>query len=397
LKSLTLNNGFSTEGYHEKIFKDCKIESLTVKNNAALNSYLNEAPSTSVLKTVVFGDSVTSIPYSAFSSSRYLTSVTFGSEIESIGSYAFERCPLTMVVIPDSHPFIARTTVGPSAFESCEKLTFVSLGDSVTTIGADAFRGCSSLRTVLFANSLTSIEGGAFYRCSSLESVVIPSSVNTLGNGAFESCEKLSMVTLGSNSAVGSYKTAFSTAYIKNVILGNKVTAIYSNSFEVTSLETILIPNSVTSIGSRAFSTCYSLRSLTIPPSVTSISDSTFANSGITSIIIGDSVTSIGESAFYGCDELTSIIIPHSVSSIGNKAFYDCRKLTNVFYFGSEDPGSSSSDVFYNPSSIQVTVPENYEDNYFCGKQIRFSLSSGSHLAISLLVWLLPAVFLFFM
>ena len=68
----------------------------------------------------------------------------------------------------------------------------------------------------------------------------------------------------------------------------------------------------VTSIGNYAFSSCYSLTSITIP----------------------DGVTSIGVSAFSWCSRLSSITIPDSVTSIGYKAFYRCDSLKAAYYLG---------------------------------------------------------------
>jgi hypothetical protein len=44
------------------------------------------------LKSVVIGDSVTSIGYSAFCDCQSLTSVTIPDSVTSIGSYAFYDC-----------------------------------------------------------------------------------------------------------------------------------------------------------------------------------------------------------------------------------------------------------------------------------------------------------------
>ena len=68
-------------------------------------------------------------------------------------------------------------------------------------------------------------------------------------------------------------------------------------------------PKGWTSIGNDAFSSCTSLRSVTIGDSVTSIGNGAFSRTSLGSVIIPDNVTSIGDSAFYSCTSLKSVTI----------------------------------------------------------------------------------------
>lgn len=87
----------------------------------------------------------------------------------------------------------------------------------------------------------------------------------------------------------------------------------------------------VTSIGGAAFSSCSSLRYLTIPNSVISIENYAFFGCHpLTEIVIPHSVISIGNYAFFGCSSLASISLPNSVTSIGHYAFQACTSLTSV-------------------------------------------------------------------
>ena len=166
------------------------------------------------------------------------------------------------VVIRSSYAEKPVTSIGPSAFSSCSRLTSVRIPDSVTSIGDRAFRYCSNLTSVTIGNSVTSIEGWTFDYCGSLTSVTIPDSVTSIGKKAFAHCSSLTSVTIG---------------------------------------------NSVTSIGDLAFYDSVSLTSVTIPDSVISIGSRAFEYCGFTSVIIGMSVTSIGWNAFVYCNSLESI------------------------------------------------------------------------------------------
>ena len=114
--------------------------------------------------------------------------ITFEGDVTKIGYYAFygyktDCNKLTSVTIPDSVK-----TIGESAFYYCKSLTSVTIPDSVTTIGERAFSDCTSLTSVTIPDSVTTIGDYAFYNCDSLTSVTIPDSVTTIGEGTFESC-----------------------------------------------------------------------------------------------------------------------------------------------------------------------------------------------------------------
>ena len=154
------------------------------------------------------------------------------------------------VVIPSTyndgthgeHPV---TSIGGWAFEYCDSLTSVTIGDSVKSIGDDAFSWCSSLTSITIPNSVTSIGKWAFLGCSKLTSMTIPNSVTSIGKSAFENCSSLTSLTIP-----------------------NSVTSIGNSVFsDCSSLTSVIIPDNVTSIGSSAFYNCRSLKQLILFPS----------------------------------------------------------------------------------------------------------------------------------
>ena len=215
-------------------------------------------------------------------------------------------CALT---IPDTIQGKTVTSIGASAFSSCNKLTSITIPDGITNIGANTFRGCTGLTSITIPDGVTSIEEGVFDGCKSLTSITIPDSVTSIGASAFSSCNKLTSITIPDG-----------------------ITNIGANTFRgCTGLTSITIPDSVTSIGERAFKDCTSLTSITIPDSVTSIGDLAFYTCrGLTSITIPDGVTSIGDGVFAYCRGLTTIMIPDSVTSIDSRAFNSCNSLTTI-------------------------------------------------------------------
>ncbi len=267
----------------------------------------------SSIKTVIIGDSVTSIGTKAFCGCSSLTSIEIPTSVTNIGENAFKSCTsLISITIPNSV-----TSIGDWAFASCSGLTSVTIPNSVTSIGERTFYYCTGLTSVTIPNSVTSIGEYAFDTCTGLISVEIPNSVTSIGGAAFLGCTSLTTVEIS-----------------------NSVTSIESSTFSYCSdLTSITIPNSVTSIGGSAFVQCLSLTSITISNSVTSIGTQAFDGcSGLTSIEIPNSVTNIGNEAFEDCTSLISVIIGNSVTSIGELAFYRCSSLTSVTCYATNPP-----------------------------------------------------------
>ena len=297
---------------------------------------------------ITFDKDVTKIGYYAFygyqTDCNKLTSVTIGDSVTTIGEYAFSNCEsLTSVTIPDSV-----TTIGEWAFYYCESLTSVTIGNSVTTIGDSAFLCCSKLTSVTIPDSVTTIGGGAFKSCTSLTSVTIPDSVTTIGDSAFGEC-----------SSLKEFKGKFAADNGRCLIMDNTIIA-YANA----SGTTYTIPDSVTTIGLWAFGYCTSLTSVTIPDSVTTIGVRAFAScKSLTSVTIGNSVTTIGEGAFCWCTSLTSVTIPDGVTTIGVWAFTNCESLKTV-YCKPTTPPTGGYDMFSgNAAGRRILVPASDDDS----------------------------------
>ena len=87
----------------------------------------------------------------------------------------------------------------------------------------------------------------------------------------------------------------------------------------------------VTAIGENAFIYCYSLASVTLPPTIKRIDQSAFrACQSLTTIALPASLESIGMWAFYNCNHLESITIPASVTSIHEEAFRSCTAVKSI-------------------------------------------------------------------
>ena len=293
---------------------------------------------------------MTTIGSSAFGSCNQLTSIYIPYGVTTIGSGAFSGCSsLSGITIPDTVQ-----SIGTYAFSGCSSITSVNIPYGVPTIGEYTFQNCSALTSVTIPSSVTAIGYRAFYNCSSLESLTIPSSVASMSN-AFENCSSLTECTVYYNSDC-SYN--YISSYITDIIIPDGTTTISNAAFrDCTKVTEIILPSGITTIGSSAFSGCTNLSDINIPSSVTYISDSAFSNcSSLTEVEVPDSVTQMGKSVFSGCTSLESVTLPANTREITDYTFYNCSSLENVTI--PDTVLNIGYYAFYNCSSLEsITIP----------------------------------------
>lgn len=321
--------------------------------------------------------------------------------------------------IPATAPFegvtYRITEVGQEAFYFCDKITSFELGSNIETIGIYAFYGCYGLKTLSLGNVKT-ISDCAFGDCHSLTSVTIPSSVTSIGqygfggcgltsitipasvlqisNGAFYNCPSLTAINMSSSNpnytSSGGVMFSKDMKALKAYPIGNSATS-YSVPEGVTSiqygafgysvnLQSVTLPSTLTTVGSLVFGYCPSLTSVTClaqtPPTCSGNAFvSTIENSGLTLTvprgcksayqeadgwknfptiqeryydfykdgiyynITGENTVEVSCETEDGGSYSGSVTIPetvnydgksYTVTAIGNYAFQYCRNLTAV-------------------------------------------------------------------
>ncbi|GHU86055.1 hypothetical protein FACS1894153_2390 [Bacteroidia bacterium] len=326
---------------------------------------------TPLLVSVTIPATVTTIGNKAFQYCKNLTTVLFenGSQLKNIGTDAFWRSGLTAITLPTG-----LQTINSGAFQNIN-LSTISIPASVTSIGANAFSHNSDLTTVDMSNStLTTTGTNIFSWCDKLTNVTLPNSLKTLNSGIFTACFSLKTITLP-NSLTAIKNSAFSSSGLTSIILPENLQELGESSFNFCdSLLSLNIPRNVNTIGVKAFT-------LKIGVTVDSANAYFSAENGIlynknkSKLIqvptllsgwhnITETVDTIVAEAFSSC-KITSVTLPLGLKHIGSGAFSSCSQLTKINVLNPTPiiilNSSFGSDIF---EKVTLCVPEGTIDAY---------------------------------
>lgn len=357
----------------EEIYSDGGYEYVLLEDGSAKitgydkDSDLPKALSELEIPDELGGHPVTAVAGFAFQQFQKLTSVTIPDSVTEIegnpfpGSYSLQ----TIEVSPD-HPTLAlidgvlfdktekRLLCYPAALEAAS----YQIPQGITAIADGAFASCEKLERVSIPDGVTAIGDFAFAYCSSLSTVSAPVTITSIGDYAFTWCVSLQQASVPMGMTAISEGMFSGCESLENVMLPDSVTSIGESAFSYcTSLVAVLLPDGVTQIGESAFSECYNMVNVKIPQGVTSIAEGTFyACMELKHLSLPEGLTSIGDSAFEDCRSLEFVTLPDTIVSIGSKAFYQCESLSDIAL--PEGLTSIGDDAFrYCESLTEMTIP----------------------------------------
>ena len=307
LKSFVIEDSDKSLECHINAFNTIPVQTLYVGRNLKLDeeSY-NFAffSNMNSLRSVSFGDKVTSVPRYAFACCRYLSDITFSNSIKEIGF---------------------------SAFLGCKSLKSLVLPANLSSMGDGAFDDCPSVSYLQIPGSLEVIPEKAFFNCSSIEEIVIPSNMRSVRGLAFGNCKKLKHVVFECNAdSVGLelYQNCFSQCNIDSVFIGR--TIVSSPFVNMKSLSSVIIDDGVSSVCDNFCKGCEKLKEIHFPAGIKWIGKSAFEGSGLVSVDVPDNVTIVYQNAFKGCKQLTNATIGKGVLEIGENTFSGCDSLKTL-------------------------------------------------------------------
>lgn len=216
--------------------------------------------------------------------------------------------------------------IGASAFSECSNL---DAGNLSAKIDRHAFEG-TAVRN-LDIKDISNLDKGVYQNCGNLESVTI-SGNGEIPDKLFSECNKLKNVTIGEGiTAVGD--SAFSKTAVEKIILPSTVIVVRSDAFrECRQLREVILNDGLKTIAESAFKQTENLSEISIPDSVKHIGSGCFACSGIKSVKLPENsaFTSILWETFFGCKNLKTVKLPDSVNVIDDYAFSECTSLRSI-------------------------------------------------------------------
>jgi hypothetical protein len=327
-------------------FKVNNIYYLITGSNTVSVTYYNKSVGTDYTGNVVIPSTVTK------------NGVTY--TVTAIGDYAFSRCPVTSVTLPNSITSIER-----NAFQNCTSLTSITIPDNVTKISLQAFEGCTALSEVNLGNGLLTIGPWAFMSCTSLTSFEIPASVTTIGGSAFNGCSALTSVTCWattpptitsytfdpnhySNATLAVLPSAI-TAYQNDENWGNFVSIQSARNYDfmVDGIYYVVTDQNCVSV-TRKDSNGHTYSGEVIIPETVTYDGVTYT------------VTRIGANAFTQCPDLTSLTLPATIVTL-YYGFYNnmATGLTTITCLAIEPPYGMTQMTAEQYAGVTVIVPKN--------------------------------------
>lgn len=268
------------------------------------------------------------------------------------------------VKIPSSIKGKTVVAVRARAFKGNQKITSVTIPDTVTTIATGAFKDCIKLKSVTISGSkLKNINKMAFYNCTSLAGFSMPDTVTNLGDSAFENCTSLKTVKLSSGLTKIPLKGFKNCTSLTNVTIPKGVTNIEGGAFNLAKkLTTVTFEkeSKLIAIGDYAFGLCESLKKMTVAGSTTK-----------KDLKLPDTVTQIGTVAFKETN-FSTVIIPEKVNILPTSLFGGCKNLEKVYYYGVKN--LRIREMAFNRcsklSNIYATIDEVSDDTFYQCKSL---------------------------
>lgn len=198
-------------------------------------------------------------------------------------------------------------------------------GYTVNCIGS-LFINNDRITSVTLPNTIETIEVSAFWYCTNLTSINIPASVTFIAEDAI--CWDNAITSLKVDPANTVYASVDNVIYTKDM-----KTLVCAPS-----CSSITIPNTVTTIAPGAFHYNGNITNITLPASVTTVGDSAFSNCYKLRTVTFEcaNMSSIGNLVFYSDYQLKKIVIKGQVDSMGINTFYGLSG--NIAYGGSTAP-----------------------------------------------------------
>ena len=262
--------------------------------------------------------------------------------VSYIGKSAFENCENLLTI----HMGQKCLCVGESAFNGCRMLEAADLSHSqITVLGDKCFRNCEKLKKVYLPKTIKVIGEQCFYNCTSLEIIIFPKTLRKIKCAAFLGCNQLNVDSFGSN-----FNTPIELSGFTVTEINEKTIRFITSYFEKTQIN---LPKEIISIGDKAFYGDENLISINIHCHVKKIGKDAFRFCNNMEVITGtfSGINIIEEGAFDSCKKLKRIPSDGIINCISDSVFKNCNELEEVGF--NSRLTKIGRDAFYNCNSLR--------------------------------------------
>lgn len=251
------------------------------------------------------------------------------TKVTSIADAEFQSCNFTTFKMPTTI-----TSIGDKAFYECVKMSSIYTGSTantlpsgLTSLGQQSFYRCNSLTTITIPTLSDEGAVGAFQACENLVNVTLGNNVTKVPVAMFHS------TGLGSTGMTVTFGSGL------DKILGE---AFRNANFAEECTIDLSKCTSMTGIDASAFRDSQNLTKVILPSSLTQLEIgayafaktdlSTMVKSGTTyaGVYLPSYVTSVGDGAFYGCEAIQKVTLSPNLPAICDYTFDGCTSLETV-------------------------------------------------------------------
>lgn len=202
--------------------------------------------------------------------------------------------------------------IGEYAFDKCDKITNLTMPDSIIEIGSYAFADCKGLKNISLSPNIKILQNSIFHSCTSLEEIFIPNGIkvnylNIQTGTVFSCCDSLKAI----------YVSEDNTDYmsVDGILFSKDKTELIAYPVGKADVE-YSVPKGTNKIGGGAF----------------------LGNKNLKSVVLPIGVTEIEAEAFW-CENLEEIYLPKTLNAIGGWQYWGSDgycKLSDIYYEGNE-------------------------------------------------------------
>jgi hypothetical protein len=189
----------------------------------------------------------------AFSGCKTLSEVILPAGLNTLGAYAFTRCGITKIELPES-----LEEIESYAFLQCEQLQEVTLPSGLKMIQKSVFSMCKNLQFINLPEGLKLIDEQAFAGCYNLRRVILPNSLERIGDRAYWGC-RLQLLKVPPHLAF----LVFDERTMSNTVNPNRK---QDKEFDLSSVDTVIFTGSDYDFGYHAITDAKHVYFLSTPP-----------------------------------------------------------------------------------------------------------------------------------